>query len=98
MTLTGAIAVKPQNVLDPPPLGLDRAGGRPADLVGGRIPIEQLPVAQCPAEEMLGQFARSNPTHPDASAEIDMGWPSGTLSASHSENQNFGGKTISGRV
>jgi len=40
---------------------------------------------------MLGQFARSNPTHPDASAEIDMRWPSGILSAFDSENQKFGG-------
>jgi hypothetical protein len=91
ITLAGAIAVKPQDFLDPPPIGLDRAGGQSADLVGGCILIEELHVAQCPAQEMLGQFARSNPTHPDASAEIDMRWPSGILSAFDSENQKFGG-------
>ncbi len=57
--LAGAIVVKPQEFLDPPPVGLDRAGSQPANLAGGFVLIEELHALQCAAQEFLGQFARS---------------------------------------
>jgi hypothetical protein len=67
ITLSGAIAVKPQDFLDPTADRFGSCGRQSPDHLGGCILIDELHVAQCPAQEMLGQFARSNPTHPDAS-------------------------------
>lgn len=41
------------------------------------------------AREMLGQFARSDFTHPDGPVEIDMLRPSGILNSVRSENHKF---------
>jgi hypothetical protein len=57
--LAGAIVVKPQEFLDPPSVGLDRAGSQPANLAGGFVFIEELHGFQCAPQELLGQFARS---------------------------------------
>jgi hypothetical protein len=45
---------------DPSAAGLDCGGGQPANLTGGFVLIEEINVVQCAAQELLGQFARSN--------------------------------------
>jgi hypothetical protein len=83
--------MKPQEFLDPPPVGLNRPRGQSPHLASGFVLIEELHAIQCAAQELLGRFARSNSAHPDGPVEVDMRKPSDILNGFDSENQKLGG-------
>lgn len=86
--LASTVLVEPQNFLDPPTVGLDRAASQTAHLAGGFVPIKEPHALESVAQESRGQFARSYFTYPDGPVEIDMPVSSGILKASRSQKQS----------
>jgi hypothetical protein len=82
-------ATPPQKLLDPSAVGLNHAWVQPANFAGGFVLIEELHVARCAAQELLGHFAPSNSTHPIGPMWIDLQTPSGTLDAFDSEKHKL---------
>ncbi len=80
--------MKSQELIDLPPVGLDRVGSQPADLAGTFVLIEELHAFQGAAQELPGQFAQANSTHLDSYQEIDSQMPSDTLNPFRSHKQS----------
>jgi hypothetical protein len=86
--LASTVMVEPQNFLDPPPVGWDRAASLTAHLAGGFVRIEAPHAVQSVAQELRCQFSRSNLTYPDGPVESDMPVPSGIFKVFRSHKQS----------